>query len=264
MRTCQTRQLPDQTNTINIYFMWEAFLQFGFSPKVFSIYAASSADALGTIPGSLNAVRSNVDITKINNQAATNGTAGETLSNKYGQLKKRRKRNVNICIQFINKNNNSPCYIHIRCAVLTITSMYAEITHPDKQVFMTIYKFTKSSNRLGRECFGSTHKLWDTTLFSYSMNLAKTHVEQLIGLKSECVYFSHLFLNTIIQYLSWKFVFSIIFGTYQESTQLDFVLFYSCKKKQKKNKHKLLNIYSLKIIVISDTKNTTVAYWLPK
>jgi len=146
MRTCQTRQLPDQTNTINIYFMWEGFLQFGFSPKVFSIYAASSADALGTIPGSLNAVRSNVDITKINNQAATNGTAGETLSNKYGQLKKRRKRNVNICIQFINKNNNSPCYTHIHCAVLTITSMYAQITHPDKQVFMTIYKFTKSSN----------------------------------------------------------------------------------------------------------------------
>ena len=42
------------------------------------MYAASSVDALGTMPGSLNAVRSNVDITNINNQAATNGTAGET------------------------------------------------------------------------------------------------------------------------------------------------------------------------------------------
>ena len=53
-----------------------------FSPRVFSMYAASSAEALGTIPGSLNAVRSNVDITNINNHAAINGTAGETLSNK--------------------------------------------------------------------------------------------------------------------------------------------------------------------------------------
>lgn len=80
--------------------MREAILQFSFSPKVFSIYAASSADALGTIPGSLNAVRSNVDITKINNQAAINGTAGETLSNKNGQLKKKRKSNIIVCIQF--------------------------------------------------------------------------------------------------------------------------------------------------------------------
>lgn len=52
----------------------------------------------------------------------------------------------------MNKNNNSPCYICICCAVLTITSMYAEITHHDKQVFTTIYKFTKSSDRLGRKC----------------------------------------------------------------------------------------------------------------
>ena len=50
------------------------------------MYAASSAEALGTMPGSLNAVRSNVDITKINNQAAINGVAGDTFSNKYGQL----------------------------------------------------------------------------------------------------------------------------------------------------------------------------------
>ena len=82
-----------------MYLVCEAILHFSFSPKVFSIYAASSADALGTIPGSLNAVRSNVDITKINNQTATNGTAGETLSNKNGQLKKR-KSSTNVCNQF--------------------------------------------------------------------------------------------------------------------------------------------------------------------
>ena len=59
------------------------------------MYAASSAEALGTIPGSLNAVRSNVDMTKINNQAATNGAAGDTLSNKYGQLQNiRTKQNT--------------------------------------------------------------------------------------------------------------------------------------------------------------------------
>lgn len=60
-------------------------------PNVFSMYAASSADALGTMPGSLNAVRSSVDMTKINNQAAINGTAGDTFSYKYRQLKNRSK-----------------------------------------------------------------------------------------------------------------------------------------------------------------------------
>lgn len=78
----QTRQLVCGTtgnpSTINRHLVCKAILHFSFLPKVFSIYAASSADALGTIPGSLNAVRSNVDITKINNQTATNGTAGET------------------------------------------------------------------------------------------------------------------------------------------------------------------------------------------
>lgn len=34
-------------------------------------------------------MRSNVDITKINNQAAINGTAGETSSYKYGQLQEK-------------------------------------------------------------------------------------------------------------------------------------------------------------------------------
>ena len=60
-------------------------------PNVFSMYAASSTDALGTIPGSLNAVRSNVDITKINNHAATKGMAGDTFLNKYGQLQNKNK-----------------------------------------------------------------------------------------------------------------------------------------------------------------------------
>lgn len=55
--------------------------------------AASSSDALGTIPGSLNAVRSNDDITKINNQAATTGTAGDTSENKYGQLQTKTGQN---------------------------------------------------------------------------------------------------------------------------------------------------------------------------
>ena len=66
-----------------------AAIQF-YLPNVFSMYAASSADALGTMPGSLNAVRSNVDMTKINNQAAINGAAGETFSYKYGQLQEKK------------------------------------------------------------------------------------------------------------------------------------------------------------------------------
>ena len=85
-------------------FDWNSWCMMGYyqspgyyctSPNVFSMYAASSADALGTIPGSLNAVRSNVDITKINNQAATNGTAGESLWNKSGELKKKVETSVN-------------------------------------------------------------------------------------------------------------------------------------------------------------------------
>ena len=51
------------------------------------MYAASSACARGMIPGSLNAVRSNVAITNINSQPATMGIATDNSVVKNGQLK---------------------------------------------------------------------------------------------------------------------------------------------------------------------------------
>jgi len=49
-------------------------------PKVFSIYAASSACALGMMPGSVKAVLRSVPITNINNHAPTIGNARDTFS----------------------------------------------------------------------------------------------------------------------------------------------------------------------------------------
>ena len=65
------------------------------SPKVFSIYAASSADARGTIPGSLNAVRKSVDMTKTNNHAARNGTTGDRCVKRYGELSREKNQTIN-------------------------------------------------------------------------------------------------------------------------------------------------------------------------
>lgn len=53
----------------------------------FSIYAASSAVALGMIPGSVKLVLNNEPITKRNNIPDIIGITGVTFLLRYGQLK---------------------------------------------------------------------------------------------------------------------------------------------------------------------------------
>ena len=65
---------------------------------------ASSGVALGMTPGSLKLVRNSVDKTKITSKAATTGMAGDTLTARYGQLKKQSKRCTE-CHGFILSNN---------------------------------------------------------------------------------------------------------------------------------------------------------------
>ena len=62
--------------------------------------AASSVEALGIIPGSLNAVLNNDDITKIKIHAATNGTAGLTSSYKNRELQEKQPLIINFHIIF--------------------------------------------------------------------------------------------------------------------------------------------------------------------
>ena len=61
-------------------------------PFCLSISAASSADALGITPGSLNDVLNKVAITKINKAPPIAGMAGVTCSARYTQLGRRRNR----------------------------------------------------------------------------------------------------------------------------------------------------------------------------